>query len=93
MKLATFPTPDGQLGYPRTDEDGNLIIGIKASTKNVFTDTFTTIFLREHNRLCDELYEVNKDSWDDEKYFQEARRWVIAYIQKITYYEYRKFFL
>ncbi|GBC41947.2 heme peroxidase [Rhizophagus irregularis DAOM 181602=DAOM 197198] len=88
MKLATYPTPDGQLGYPRTDEDGNLIIGIKATTKNVFTDTFTTIFLREHNRLCDELYEVNKDSWDDEKYFQEARRWVIAYIQKITYYEY-----
>ncbi|PKK80181.1 hypothetical protein RhiirC2_725128, partial [Rhizophagus irregularis] len=61
MKLATYPTPDGQLGYPRTDEDGNLIIGIKATTKNVFTDTFTTIFLREHNRLCDELYEVNKD--------------------------------
>ncbi len=48
------------------------------------------VFLREHNRRCDELYDVHQDEWDDEKYFQEARRWVIALIQKITYREYRK---
>jgi hypothetical protein len=90
MKLSPYPTPDGQFGYPRTDENGEYIIGIKASTKNVFTDVFTTIFLREHNRLCEEFFAIHGNSWDDEKYFQEARRWVIAFIQKITYYEYRK---
>ncbi|GBB83501.1 hypothetical protein RclHR1_10200008 [Rhizophagus clarus] len=88
MKLSAYPTDDGQFGYPRTDDNGNYIIGIKAATRNVFTDMFTTIFLREHNRLCDELFAIHQNTWDDETYFQEARRWVIAYIQKITYYEY-----
>jgi hypothetical protein len=48
------------------------------------------VFLREHNRRCDELYAIHQDEWDDEMYFQEARRWVIALIQKITFREYRK---
>ncbi|CAG8709851.1 12969_t:CDS:2, partial [Cetraspora pellucida] len=37
---------------------------------------------------CNELYAIHGDNWDDETYFQEARRWVIALLQKITYYEY-----
>ncbi|CAG8848967.1 33987_t:CDS:2, partial [Racocetra persica] len=51
-------------------------------------NVFYVIFLREHNRRCDELYAIHGDSWNDETYFQEARRWVIALLQKITYYEY-----
>ncbi|CAI2166612.1 17006_t:CDS:2 [Funneliformis geosporum] len=88
MKLEYFQTPDGQFGYPPQNADGELITGIVAKTKNVFTDMFATLFLREHNRLCDDLYEIHGNDWDDEKYFQEARRWVIAFIQRITYYEY-----
>jgi hypothetical protein len=94
MKLSSFNSPDGEIGYPRTnDTSGDYITGITASTRNVFTDMFATVFLREHNRICDELFKTHGSDWDDEKYFQEARRWVIAYIQKITYYEYRKLFL
>jgi hypothetical protein len=51
------------------------------------------IFVREHNRKCDQLRSINGDSWDDDTYFQEARKWVIALIQKINYLEYCKFTL
>ncbi|SRR6266542_2111527 len=91
MKLEYLSTPDGQFGYPPVNSDGDLITGITAKTKNLFTDMFATILLREHNRLCNEFFAEHGNDWDDEKYFQEARKWVIAFIQKITYFEYRKF--
>ncbi len=86
-----FTTPDGELGFPFVDENGRYIVGYSAAFRNIFTDLFHTILLREHNRLCDEFFAIHGNEWDDEKYFQEARRWVIAFVQKITYYEYRKF--
>eukprot|EP00294_Goniomonas_avonlea_P000533 CAMPEP_0114552126 /NCGR_PEP_ID=MMETSP0114-20121206/6962_1 /TAXON_ID=31324 /ORGANISM="Goniomonas sp, Strain m" /LENGTH=930 /DNA_ID=CAMNT_0001736989 /DNA_START=8 /DNA_END=2800 /DNA_ORIENTATION=- len=46
-----------------------------------------TLFLREHNRKAAELAKEFPD-WDDETLFQEARVWVIALIQKITFYDY-----
>ncbi|CAG8440194.1 7816_t:CDS:10 [Funneliformis mosseae] len=81
-------TPDGELGYPYVDANGRFILGYGAVFRNVFTDLFHVILLREHNRLCDELFAIHGNGWGDEQYFQEARRWVIAFIQRITYFEY-----
>jgi len=45
-----------------------------------------TIFLREHNRICDSL--IAAGLTDDEEIYQKARKEVGAEIQKITYEEF-----
>ncbi|KAI8796634.1 peroxidase [Biomphalaria glabrata] len=43
-----------------------------------------TIFMRYHNQICDRLRHIHHE-WEDEILYQEARRVVIAVIQRITY--------
>lgn len=91
MKLDTNGiSEDYAFGYPPKDPTtGDYLLGYTPTkSRDVFSDMLYTVFLREHNRRCDELYAINRANWDDEKYFQEARKWVIALIQKITFYEY-----
>ncbi|XP_073248167.1 uncharacterized protein [Porites lutea] len=48
---------------------------------------FHTLFVREHNRLCDEYKSTNPQA-TDEQIFQAARRLVAAEIQAMTFREY-----
>ncbi|CAH0385310.1 unnamed protein product [Bemisia tabaci] len=46
-----------------------------------------TIWMREHNRVAEELFNMHPD-WSDEALFEESRRIVIAELQHITYNEF-----
>jgi hypothetical protein len=45
------------------------------------------LFVREHNRLCDEIEQL-QPTWSDEQIFQKARKLIGALIQAITYEEF-----
>ncbi|KAI9556896.1 hypothetical protein GHT06_016690 [Daphnia sinensis] len=47
-----------------------------------------TLWLREHNRVANQLYNIYGSDKTDEFYYQQARRIVIAEFQHITYKEY-----
>lgn len=45
------------------------------------------LFVREHNRLCDEIKQL-QPTWNDEQIFQKARKLVGALMQAVTYEEF-----
>lgn len=44
------------------------------------------VLLREHNRRALEAALAHPD-WPDQQLWQEARRWVVAHMQAVTYFE------
>ena len=76
------PTPDNQL-FLAGDVRANEQVGLTA---------MHTLFVREHNRLVDELT-VQHAGWSDQQLYQRARKIVGAEIQAITYEEFLPAFL
>lgn len=62
------------------------VAGDARANENPLLISLHTLFVREHNRLCDVLKEENPD-WSDEMLYQIARKWTSAYLQSITYNE------
>ena len=75
------------MAHPITPPDGKwFIAGEVRANENPLLIVIHTIWVREHNRIC-EILEKENPLWNDEVLFQEARRIVIAEIANITYNE------
>lgn len=61
--------------------------GLERGNITVFFSGITTIFLREHNRLCAELQEAYPD-WDDDRLFEIARNINIVQSLRIVVEDY-----
>lgn len=65
------------------------VAGDIRANENTLLTTLHTLFVREHNRLCDEIKEQNPN-WNDEKIYQKARKKVGAFYQSIVFNEWLK---
>ncbi|CAG8641375.1 4328_t:CDS:10, partial [Acaulospora morrowiae] len=80
---------DAKFGYLPLDSNGEYIVGYQPLRGvNAFTNFYQVIFMREHNRRCRDLRSWYGSAWDDDQYFQESRKWVIALLQKVVFLEY-----
>ena len=67
-----------------TDASGNFLAGDVRVNENDELTSIQTLFLREHNRLADQIAQ-NNPSLTDEQIYQRARAIVGAEIQSVTY--------
>ncbi len=66
------------------------VSGDVRANENPLLLAYHTLFVREHNRLCDEVKKKHP-GWNDKRIYDEARKWNIAYYQRIIYYEWLPF--
>lgn len=69
------------------DEKGQFLAGDKRSNENIGLASMHTLWVREHNRLADEIAQKNP-KMTDEQIYQAARKINVAQIQAITYNEF-----
>ncbi|MBK8878125.1 MAG: T9SS type A sorting domain-containing protein [Haliscomenobacter sp.] len=62
------------------------VAGDERANENALLASVHTLFVREHNRLCDELAKAHPD-WTDEQLYQQARKINSGIIQSIVYNE------
>ena len=95
--LLPFNTTTGEFNDPKSpsapfmaddvQSGGKLFVaGDIRANENALLLSFHTLFVREHNRLCDALI-IKHPDWDDERLYQHARRMVIGLLQSIVYDE------
>ena len=61
--------------------------GLERGNSTIGYTSVSTIFLREHNRLCDELKKAH-GNWDDDRLFETARIINIACLLKVVIEDY-----
>ncbi len=68
-------------------ENGQFMAGDERSNENIGLASMHTLWVREHNRLADDLAQQHP-KWSDEQIYQEARKTNVAEMQAITYNEF-----
>ncbi len=91
-KLKTSPgdlLPFNEAGLPNAGGTSAslFLAGDVRANENAALTAMQTLFVREHNRLADEIA-VSNPTFTDEQIFQQARATVTAEIQSITYNQY-----
>ncbi|BAY84583.1 putative heme peroxidase [Calothrix parasitica NIES-267] len=71
----------------RQDPTELFVAGDVRANENTVLTSIHTIFVREHNRIADELTQAHPE-WSDEQLFQRARQINIAQYQSIIFNEY-----
>ena len=81
--------PYNTLGLPNAGgtSDSLFLAGDVRANENVALSSMHTIFVREHNRIADEIAQ-HDPQLNDEELYQRARSIVIAELQAITYNEF-----
>jgi len=96
-KMLPWNTMDGDFNSPldanapfMADDTRSLIklyvAGDIRANENPLLIAYHTLFVREHNRLC-ELEKIKHPGWNDERLYQAARKKNIAAYQKIIFDE------
>jgi hypothetical protein len=81
LPFNTFGLPNGNpFGLPASSL---FLAGDVRANEQPTLACLHTLFVREHNRRCDELKALHP-AWDDETLYQEARQWVGAIVQHVT---------
>lgn len=82
---------DGQNMLPRNafgpSPEAPFVAGDDRVNDNIVLTCFQTLFMREHNRLVDEL-STQHGEWTEERLYQRARKIVGAELQSITFKEF-----
>lgn len=78
-------------GAPAMDDAVGLsnyhfVAGDPRANENPLLIAFHTLFVREHNRLCDTL-KIDNPNWSDEQLYQHARKIVGGQIQHVVFSE------
>lgn len=68
------------------DPNPTFVAGDVRANENLYLLAVHTLFVREHNRQCDQIKKQHPD-WNDEQIFQHARRKIGGFIESITYNE------
>jgi len=93
--LLPFNTLTGELNGPtdhsapgmdiaNADQIRYFVAGDVRANENIMLTTLHTLFVREHNRKCDEI-KLRSPELSDEEIYQKSRKMIGGYIQKIVY--------
>lgn len=85
LPFNTAGLPNGSGGHP--DPTQFFLAGDIRANEQVGLTAIHTLFMREHNRLADQIAAANP-GWSDEQIYQRARKLVGAEVQAITFKEF-----